>query len=59
MSDSQNKSKPHARGSDRKEPKTIESFDCFSDWIDAQLQLLEARHKNFETNDSARRYFQR
>jgi hypothetical protein len=42
--------KPHPEFADLKQ---------FSNWIDAQLELLEKRYVDFETHDSLQRHFQR
>jgi hypothetical protein len=59
MSESQNKSKPPFRDASRGGEQSNDSLAQFSQWIDAELLLLEARHQNFETKESARIYFQR
>ena len=37
----------------------FKNLEEFSDWIDAQLQIIESKHDGFQTSESVRKFFSR
>jgi len=47
------------RNSDNQTDPQFKTLDEFSDWIDAQLLIVESKHDGFQTSESVRKFFSR